>query len=184
MVLLISFFAWWCFIVGSFPLPASSATRVWGNAALTSALVGTVLNANAYVAPFREHLQLRTWAIARFYMIPFCVSSYSALANAFDFVALFPAQDPATGGTGLGLAFGLALVMVASHAATASPLPPPQLQLCDSPKTASSIAGEESSSRREPELVVRLAVDTIAAAGSGGSHKSTQVVPLDAVHSK
>jgi hypothetical protein len=168
---------------------SSSATRVWGNAALTSALVGTVLNANAYVAPFREHLQLRTWAIVRFYMIPFCVSSYSALANVFDFVALFPAQTPATGGTGLALAFGLALIMVLSHAASASPPPPPQQQLCDSPKTASGIAGEESSRRQESELVepeVRLAVDTSAAAsgGGGGSHKSTQVVPLDAAHSE
>lgn len=118
IILLTTFFSWWAFIITSFAVPA----RAWGTAIVTSALVGTALNANAYHAPLQEYAHKHQWAIARFYVIPFCVSSYSAVANANSFVALFPVENVAVGINGIAIALSIAAALAITRTASAPEL--------------------------------------------------------------
>ncbi len=84
----------------------------WGTSILLSVFVGTALNINAYIPPLEEHITLRRWAIFRFYIIPFCVSSYSNVSFYYNFIALFPVHDFVTGVIGIGLVVGLGIILV------------------------------------------------------------------------
>lgn len=77
---------------------ASTPAHTWWTALVVCAIVGTALNANAYsaAAPGTAAVQWATHnpcTVARFFLIPFCVSSYSSVvASAGDtlFVSVFP----------------------------------------------------------------------------------------------
>lgn len=103
IILLLLYFAWYLWIVINFRLPQDISYVKWGTSILLSIFVGTALNVNAYVPPFQEHITLRKWAIFRFYLIPFCVSSYSNVSFYYNFVALFPIHDYVTGVIGIAL---------------------------------------------------------------------------------
>lgn len=107
LCLIFSYFIWYLWIISNFPVPSEVSIKIWPNAACMSIFVGTVLNANAYIPPLKQHFALRKWSIFRFYVIPFCVSSYSSIAQQHSFVLLFPASEYKTGLIGIGIALGV-----------------------------------------------------------------------------
>ena len=111
IIMLLLYFAWYLWIVINFRLPQDISYVKWGTSILLSIFVGTALNVNAYVPPFEEHLALRRWAIFRFYLIPFCVSSYSNVSFYYNFVALFPVHDYVTGVIGIAVVILLGLIL-------------------------------------------------------------------------
>jgi len=62
--------------------------RDWANAFAMSGLVGTLLTINA-IPPGHRLRDLTTRQIWRFYLIPFCVSSFSTAAKATGFIFIF-----------------------------------------------------------------------------------------------
>lgn len=112
IIILLLYLAWYLWIVMNFTLPADTAPVKWGTSILLSVFVGTALNINAYIPPLEEHITLRRWAIFRFYIIPFCVSSYSNVSFYYNFIALFPVHDYVTGVIGIGLVVGLGIILV------------------------------------------------------------------------
>lgn len=112
IIILLLYLAWYLWIVINFTLPADTAPVKWGTSILLSVFVGTALNINAYIPPFEEHISLRRWAIFRFYIIPFCVSSYSNVSFYYNFIALFPVHDYVTGVIGIGFVVGLGIILV------------------------------------------------------------------------
>ena len=88
---------WYITVVATHEEPAN-VTAHWGNAAIISALVGTILNVNAFSAAaggdsLSDWLKRNPCTSARFYVIPFCVSSYSSVvvsAGSDAFITVFP----------------------------------------------------------------------------------------------
>lgn len=61
---------------------------LWANSLGISAIMGTALYlSTAYAGPVRRELGF--WPVFRFYLMPFCVSSFSALIKGRDFVLVF-----------------------------------------------------------------------------------------------
>ena len=85
-VILWCYFIWYVVIVARYfdPSPA-----IWLSAAGIATVVGYSLYINAASAG-RDSVTLNRWQIVRFFMTPFCVSSYSALIKGRDFLLLFP----------------------------------------------------------------------------------------------
>ncbi len=85
-VVLWCYFAWYvCIIVNNF----EASVQLWATALAMSGIVGFALYLNA-MDKGNERINLGRWQIARFFLIPFCVSSYSAIAKVNDFVFVFP----------------------------------------------------------------------------------------------
>lgn len=79
---------------------------LWGNSLGIALVVGTALVLSTTPWPILWR-RLDRWQITRLYLMPFCVSSYSALIKGQGFVFLFP---PAWIETFRGLALELAFV--------------------------------------------------------------------------
>lgn len=107
LCLIFTYFIWYLWIISNFPLPTEVSIKIWPNAICMSIFVGTVLNANAYIPPLKQHFYLRKWSVFRFYVIPLCVSSYSSIAQHHSFVLLFPASEYKIGLIGMGIALGV-----------------------------------------------------------------------------
>jgi hypothetical protein len=61
---------------------------LWANSLGISAIMGTALYlSTAYAGPVRRELGF--WPVFRFYLMPFCVSSFSALIKGRGFVLVF-----------------------------------------------------------------------------------------------
>jgi hypothetical protein len=81
----------WCYLIWY----AFTAVRyfdptlsLWASAVGLSAIIGTGLYlSTAYAGPKRRDLGF--WPIFRFYLMPFCVSSFAALIKGRDFVLIF-----------------------------------------------------------------------------------------------
>jgi len=67
----------------------------WWQAGLVSLLIGTVLNINAFSGASdhaRQYISKCKFQIIRFFVVPFCVSSFSARTQASDFWTVIPLQ--------------------------------------------------------------------------------------------
>ena len=104
----------WYITVAIFYGTSPSIQPHWINSSLISAIVGTILNCNAYASlaeppAILDWLRGNPFQVARFYLAPFCVSSYSSIVAtgaSGSFVLVFP-SDPAVLGTGLGSGCGV-----------------------------------------------------------------------------
>ena len=77
------YFIWYVYIV---VIHFDSTFEIWSNALVIALVVGVALNANAGHSDHRDN-----WAkTARFFVIPFCVSSYAALIKDAGFFFIFP----------------------------------------------------------------------------------------------
>eukprot|EP00479_Gromia_sphaerica_P009254 TRINITY_DN3833_c0_g1_i1.p1 TRINITY_DN3833_c0_g1~~TRINITY_DN3833_c0_g1_i1.p1 ORF type:complete len:190 (-),score=23.54 TRINITY_DN3833_c0_g1_i1:264-833(-) len=85
----------------------------WPTAGFLSLAVGIVLNVNALNGskPVIQQIIENPFKCLRFFIIPFCVSSYSAIASIIHFVSIFP-DDGEVLGVGFGVAAGIAVVLV------------------------------------------------------------------------
>ncbi|MBI2517029.1 MAG: hypothetical protein HYV95_08940 [Opitutae bacterium] len=101
-------FLWYLTQMGRHP---SLPLRGWINAAGIAAAVGAVLLANTW-SDAGVRPRLGAWQGARFFMIPFCVSSYSTALRDVELVLIFPA-NLADNAAGLGV---IALVFAGAHA--------------------------------------------------------------------
>ena len=113
--------SWYITVVASHS-PSSLPASVWTNAAILSAIVGTILNFNAFSAA-ASHVVLPSWlranpfAFARFFAIPFCVSSYSSMVIArgsSEFVSIFP-RSPDGIGLAVGCSCGVVIIGVSAR---------------------------------------------------------------------
>lgn len=85
-VVLWCYLAWYVYIVVS---NFDASVQLWATAFAMSGIVGFALYLNA-IDKGNERINLGRWQTARFFLIPFCVSSYSAIAKVNDFVFVFP----------------------------------------------------------------------------------------------
>lgn len=79
---------------------ATANPDIWLGAAGVAGVVGVILAANA-IPPGGTWRALGFWPAARFFLIPFCVSSFSAVMREVGFVVIFPrnvADNLAAGG--------------------------------------------------------------------------------------
>eukprot|EP01060_Flectonema_neradi_P027044 TRINITY_DN36684_c0_g1_i1.p1 TRINITY_DN36684_c0_g1~~TRINITY_DN36684_c0_g1_i1.p1 ORF type:complete len:192 (+),score=24.69 TRINITY_DN36684_c0_g1_i1:43-576(+) len=93
-----SLFLWWLFVMLTHS--AWSCGDCVAKSLGVSAIVGLGLNANGYAASnansVAEYVKNGPFSVARFFLIPFCVASYSAIANVKKdmFTYLFPKDGP------------------------------------------------------------------------------------------
>lgn len=95
-------FFWYLAMITRHP-PAS--LEAWANAAGIAAVVGAILLANAYHAGASPRA-LRFWPTARFFLIPFCVSSFSTTMRSSGLVLVF-SRDMTDNFWGAGAVAGL-----------------------------------------------------------------------------
>lgn len=84
--LLWSGFIWYAVLMGRH---ASLVPGAWVNAAGIALVVGLMLTANAIPAGGTWR-QLDRWSLRRFFLIPFCVSSFSVVMRDTGLVVIFP----------------------------------------------------------------------------------------------
>ena len=83
--LLWCYFCWYGFAVYRHFDPSP---RLWASSLGLSAVIGSGLYlSTAYAGPARRTLGF--WPVFRFYLMPFCVSSFSALIKGHEFVFIF-----------------------------------------------------------------------------------------------
>jgi hypothetical protein len=84
-VLLWCYFIWYAFAVARYFEPKAA---LWGTSLGLSAIIGTGLYiSTAYAGAVRRPLGF--WPVFRFYLMPFCVSSFAALIKDRGFVLIF-----------------------------------------------------------------------------------------------
>jgi hypothetical protein len=93
-----------------------SRKEVWITALILCVIVGFTLNLNAYSGPLRNFISTKPWQIGRFFVIPFCVSSYSAIMKAAGehgtAIYVFPRDiNTLLIGIASSVAFGLVLMV-------------------------------------------------------------------------
>ncbi len=100
---------------------ATASLAVWLNAAGIAAAIGVILAANA-IPPGQQWRDLGFWPLARFFLIPFCVSSYSAVMNRIGLVLIFPiaVEDNLTGAAAI---VGFLLICLAARAVASRDYP-------------------------------------------------------------
>lgn len=84
-MLLWCYLLWYLFAVVTYFDPKP---RLWASSIGLSVIVGTGLYLSTAYAS-RERTPLSFWQIFRFYLMPFCVSSFSALIKGRGFVLIF-----------------------------------------------------------------------------------------------
>ncbi|MGC4087632.1 MAG: hypothetical protein QM756_07005 [Polyangiaceae bacterium] len=84
-LLLWSYFIWYLFAVANYFDPSPT---LWASSLGLSAIIGTGLYVSTAYAG-AERAQLPFWPIFRFYLMPFCVSSFAALIKGHGFVLIF-----------------------------------------------------------------------------------------------
>lgn len=85
-LLLWSAFLWYVAIMARH---ATASPAVWINSAGIATVISVILAANA-IPPGRKWRDLGFWPLARFFLIPFCVSSFSAVMHKAGLVLIFP----------------------------------------------------------------------------------------------
>lgn len=86
LLLIYALLSWWLVVIVHALLSPQLQVKsaLWLNALVVSAVVGSALNANAWPSDrcsLRTHIARAPIACLRFFVIPFCVSSYSAIAS-------------------------------------------------------------------------------------------------------
>jgi len=100
---------------------AGTKPESWLRALGIAAIVGTILTVNA--TPHGGRISdLGFWAIFRFFLIPFCVASFSAFSKDHAFFLIFPINLKDTATTIGLIALFCAVVWLAKKAHPISPL--------------------------------------------------------------
>jgi len=95
-------FIWWAFTVRRHFVPSP---QLWFTALALAAVVGTALHLSATLAG-KPAARLEKHQIVRLYLVPFCVSSFSALVKDRGFFLFFhPTPDANAEATGLCMVF-------------------------------------------------------------------------------
>jgi hypothetical protein len=85
-------FILWCYLIwwiSVATLHFDPTPRLWLNSLGISGIIGTALYlSTAHAGPQKQ--VLGRWALARLFMMPFCVSSFAALIKGKDFFLVFP----------------------------------------------------------------------------------------------
>ena len=98
------YFLWWGVVLVRYFDPSP---RLWLTSLGLSVIIGVALVANASFSG-KERVRLGFWPAFRFFLIPFCVSSFAALIKDRDFILIFPPKWQESGvAAGICLAFGL-----------------------------------------------------------------------------
>jgi len=106
-VLLWCYLVWYAFAVAHYFDPAPA---LWASSVGLSVIIGTGLYVStAYAGKART--QLGFWPVFRFYLMPFCVSSFAALIKGHGFVLIFH-PNLADNLTALGACAAFVLVVV------------------------------------------------------------------------
>ena len=84
-LLLWCYLLWYLFVAITYFDPSAT---LWASSLGLSAIIGTGLYLSTAYAS-RERTRLAFWPIFRFYLMPFCVSSFSALIKGRGFVLIF-----------------------------------------------------------------------------------------------
>lgn len=104
--LLWCYFCWYAFAVFRHFDPSP---RLWASSLGLSAIIGTGLYlSTAHAGPDRRSLGF--WPVFRFYLMPFCVSSFSALIRGKGFILIFH-PTLADNAEALGLCAGFCAVV-------------------------------------------------------------------------
>jgi len=88
----------WCYLIWYAAMAAAHfdpAPSIWFAAAGLAVFIGLALLLGVEPSP-RRWSSLDRWVVARLFMIPFCVSSFSALVKGKGFIAIFspvPGED-------------------------------------------------------------------------------------------
>ena len=78
----------WCYLIWYLVVLINyfdANARIWLTSFGLSAIIGTAL----YISSTAHGNKLMPWQIARLYMMPFCVSSFSALVKGKQFILVF-----------------------------------------------------------------------------------------------
>jgi hypothetical protein len=78
----------WCYLIWYLVVLVNyfdASPRIWLTSLGLSAIIGTAL----YISSTAHGNKLRAWQIARLYMMPFFVSSFSALVKGRGFILVF-----------------------------------------------------------------------------------------------
>ncbi len=101
----------WCYLIWYLVMAAvyfDPSPRLWLTSVGLSLVIGFALNLS--VVSISRASRPEGWQIFRLFLVPFCVSSFSALVKGRDFILIF-SPDPAVSGLALALCGGfLALV--------------------------------------------------------------------------
>ena len=112
-LLLWCYFIWYAVVLVRYFDPSS---KIWLTSLGLAAIVGVALYVNAAMSgPSR--VRLTFWPAARMFMIPFCVSSYSALVKGKGFYLGIFSPDPLE----VGIAVGLCAALFGAWAVAGSP---------------------------------------------------------------
>ena len=79
------YFIWWGTVLARYFDPSP---RLWLTSLGLSAIIGAALVVNA-TSSGRNRVRLEAWPTARFFLIPFCVSSFAALIKGQKFILIF-----------------------------------------------------------------------------------------------
>lgn len=99
----------WCFLIWYLTMATAyfdPSPRLWLNSAGLSLIVGCALVLSVSTPQAKR---LDRWQVFRLFFVPFCVSSFSALAKDHGFI-LIVSPEPATSGLALALCAGFLLL--------------------------------------------------------------------------
>ena len=105
------YFIWWSVVLIRY---FDASPRLWLTSLGLSAIIGAGLFINA-TRSGKNRIRLEAWPTFRFFLIPFCVSSYSALVKGRGFVLIFsPRWEESALAAGICLLIG-GIVVVAKR---------------------------------------------------------------------
>lgn len=81
-IVLWCYFIWYCFFCARYFDPSA---QLWGTAAGIAGIVGIAL----LLGTWSSDTRLASWTTAHLFLMPFCVSSFSALVKGLDFYVVF-----------------------------------------------------------------------------------------------
>jgi hypothetical protein len=117
-------FILWCYLIWwsvVFVRYFDPNPRLWLTSLGLSGIIGVVLFVNA-TRSGSTRIRLEPWPTARFFLIPFCVSSFAALAKDKGFILVFsPKWQESAAAAGFCVLFGLAVALAKRR----RPAPPP-----------------------------------------------------------
>ena len=100
------YFAWWSVVLIRY---FDGSARLWLTSLGLSVIIGAGLYINA-TASGKTRVRLEPWPTFRFFLIPFCVSSFSALVKGRGFILIFSPRWQETA-IALGVCTGMGTIV-------------------------------------------------------------------------